>query len=56
MISFSNINKQYGKQLLFVDGGWHTFGSYVGTTTPENRLTPPEAYHKKYAATLSSLL
>ncbi len=34
MISFSNINKQYGKQLLFVDASFQFPGEKIGLVGP----------------------
>ena len=43
MISFSNINKQYGKELLFVDASFQLNpGEKVGLVGP----TSPLAFHR----------
>jgi ATPase subunit of ABC transporter with duplicated ATPase domains len=42
MISFSNINKQYGKQLLFVDASLQLNpGEKVGLVGPNGRAGKP---------------
>jgi len=45
MISFSNINKQYGKQLLFVDASFQLNPEGLNMRIDDRRLTFPIEAH-----------